>query len=112
MVPKGLMPFDELKAKYANISFEYFQSNIEGELVDALQKYGKRRMALFWIPVYTHTSAAIGDAVTSIDAPVIEVHISNVHAREDFGKYHVSAKAVGTIIGLDWQFISWRWIIL
>lgn len=93
---------DELKAKYANISFEYFQSNIEGELVDALQKYGKEADGIILNPAaYTHTSVAIGDAIASIDAPVIEVHISNVHAREDFRKIsHVSAKAVGTIAGL------------
>ena len=100
---KGFDAFlDELKAKYANISFEYFQSNIEGELVDALQKYGKEADGIIFNPAaYTHTSVAIGDAIASIDAPVIEVHISNVHAREDFRKIsHVSAKAVGTIAGL------------
>ena len=80
----------------------YFQSNIEGELIDALQLHGFDSAGIIINPGgYTHTSVAIGDAIAAITAPVIEVHISNIHAREDFRKIsHVSAKAVGTIAGL------------
>jgi len=100
---KGFDAFlDELKEKYPDISLEYFQSNIEGELVDALQKFGKDSDGIILNPAaYTHTSVAIGDAIAAIEAPVIEVHISNVQAREEFRKIsHVSAKALGTIAGL------------
>ncbi|ANH83831.1 type II 3-dehydroquinate dehydratase [Niabella ginsenosidivorans] len=94
--------FTELKNHFPDIQFHYFQSNIEGELVNALQKFGFDCDGIILNPAaYTHTSVAIGDAIASIKAPVIEVHISNVHAREDFRKIsHVSAKAVGSIIGL------------
>lgn len=100
---KGFDHFlEELKAMHPDISFEYFQSNIEGELVDALQKFGWEADAIILNPAaYTHTSVAIGDAIAAIDKPVVEVHISNVHAREEFRKIsHVSAKVVGTITGL------------
>jgi 3-dehydroquinate dehydratase-2 len=84
------------------VNFSYFQSNVEGELVDAIQKYGFDQDGIIINPAaYTHTSVAIGDAIAAIKVPVIEVHISNVHAREDFRKIsHVTAKAVGSIVGL------------
>lgn len=93
---------DQLKTRYPQVRFDYFQSNIEGELVDALQQYGFEADGIILNPAaYTHTSVAIGDAIASISTPVVEVHISNVHAREDFRKIsHVSAKAAGSIIGL------------
>jgi 3-dehydroquinate dehydratase-2 len=102
----GNMPFevffDKIKAKYPHIHFSYFQSNIEGELVDELQRVGFINNGIIFNPGgYTHTSVAIGDAIAAIKSPVIEVHISNVHAREDFRKLsHVSGKAVGSIFGL------------
>ena len=91
-----------LKKTYTNVHFTYVQSNIEGELVDAIQKAGLGQDGIILNPAaYTHTSVAIGDAIASITTPVIEVHISNVHAREEFRKIsHVSAKAVGSIVGL------------
>jgi len=91
-----------LKERYPHIEIEYFQSNIEGELIDAIQHAGFSSTGIILNPGgYTHTSVAIGDAIASIKAPVIEVHISNVHAREEFRKLsHVSAKARGTICGL------------
>jgi 3-dehydroquinate dehydratase-2 len=94
--------FNALVAKYPNIEFEYFQSNIEGELINELQRVGFSASGIIFNPGgYTHTSVAIGDTVAAITTPVIEVHISNVHAREDFRKIsHVSAKATGSIIGL------------
>jgi 3-dehydroquinate dehydratase II len=93
---------DELVAKYPSVGITYFQSNIEGELINALQKEGAVADGIIINPGgYTHTSVAIGDAIAAIKAPVVEVHISNVHAREDFRKIsHVSARAKGTIAGL------------
>lgn len=94
--------FEELKTAFPDAELEHFQSNIEGELVNALQKFGYGYDGIVLNPAaYTHTSVAIGDAIAAIDTPVVEVHISNVHARENFRKIsHVSAKAVGTICGL------------
>ena len=92
----------ELKARYPNIEISYFQSNIEGELINELQRVGFEVDGIIMNPGgYTHTSVAIGDAIAAIKAPVVEVHISNVHAREEFRKLsHVSGKSVGSIIGL------------
>lgn len=92
----------ELKAAHPDVMLEYFQSNIEGEIVDFIQKAGFSCAGIVLNPAgYTHTSVAIGDAIAAVPAPVIEVHISNVHAREEFRKIsHVSAKAKGTICGL------------
>ncbi|MBS1567517.1 MAG: type II 3-dehydroquinate dehydratase [Bacteroidetes bacterium] len=92
----------ELRAKYPQVQFGYFQSNVEGELINELQRVGFSADGIIMNPGgYTHTSVAIGDAIASIKTPVVEVHISNVHAREDFRKIsHVSAKAAGSIIGL------------
>jgi 3-dehydroquinate dehydratase-2 len=94
--------FEELKASYPQLAFSYYQSNIEGELINELQRTGFDHDGIILNPGgYTHTSVAIGDAIAAITTPVVEVHISNVHAREDFRKLsHVSAKAVGSIIGL------------
>ena len=93
---------EKLKQSNPDLMFDYFQSNIEGELIDAIQKAGFSADGIILNPGgYTHTSVAIGDAIASITSPVIEVHISNVHAREEFRRIsHVSAKARGTICGL------------
>jgi 3-dehydroquinate dehydratase-2 len=92
----------ELKEKYPDVRLTYSQSNIEGEIIDVLQKEGFTADGIILNPGgYTHTSVAIGDAVAAVKAPVIEVHISNVLAREEFRKVsHVSAKCKGTISGL------------
>jgi 3-dehydroquinate dehydratase II len=94
--------YEELQKKYPAVTFSYFQSNVEGELVNELQRTGFSSDGILLNPGgYTHTSVAIGDAVAAIKAPVIEVHISNIHAREEFRRLsHVSAKAKGTIAGL------------
>ncbi len=91
-----------LKVQYPDIEFTYFQSNVEGELVNELQRCGFEWDGIILNPGgYTHTSVAIGDTIAAIPAKVIEVHISNVHAREEFRKLsHVSAKAAGSITGL------------
>ncbi len=102
----GNIPFEkflkQLKKKYPKVKFEYFQSNIEGELINELQRVGFDLDGIILNPAgYTHTSVGIGDAIAAIKTPVIEVHISNVHAREDFRKIsHISGKAVGSIFGL------------
>ena len=94
--------FEQLKSIFPEVEFSYFQSNVEGELIDALQGAGFSADGILLNPGgYTHTSVAIGDAIAAIKAPVIEVHISNVHAREEFRRLsHVSGKAKGTIAGL------------
>jgi 3-dehydroquinate dehydratase-2 len=87
---------------FSDVQFQYFQSNIEGELVNAIQEYGFTTVGIILNPAgYTHTSVAIGDAVAAIPAAVVEVHISNIFAREEFRKHsHVSAKSDGVISGL------------
>jgi 3-dehydroquinate dehydratase-2 len=94
--------FDGLRKQFPDVSFHYFQSNIEGELIDELQRVGFSSDGIILNPGgYTHTSVAIGDAIAAVKSPVIEVHISNVHAREEFRRLsHVSGKARGTIAGL------------
>ena len=91
-----------MHAKYANLEISYFQSNIEGELIDEIQRVGFSSDGIVFNPGgYTHTSVAIGDAIAAIITPVIEVHISNIYGREDFRKIsHISAKAKGVISGL------------
>ncbi len=102
----GAVSFEEflpaLRHKYASLEISYYQSNVEGELINELQRVGFEYDGIVLNPGgYTHTSVAIGDAIAAIKVPVVEVHISNVHAREDFRKLsHVSAKAAGSIIGL------------
>ena len=102
----GNIPFEQflesLKKKYANIEISYFQSNVEGEIVSELQRVGFDFDGIILnAAAYTHTSVAIGDAVAAIKTPVIEVHISNVYAREDFRHLsHLSGKASGSIAGL------------
>ena len=93
---------DELRKQFPTVTLSYFQSNVEGELINELQRVGFSVDGILLNPGgYTHTSVALGDAIAAIKAPVIEVHISNIHAREDFRKLsHVSAKAKGTIAGL------------
>lgn len=94
--------FEMLKVKFPSVDFHYYQSNVEGELINELQRIGFDYDGIIINPGgYTHTSVALGDCIAAIKTPVIEVHISNVHAREDFRKIsHVSAKAKGSIIGL------------
>src|SRR5215210_4084917 len=102
----GNMPFEkyftQLQSLFPSIDFCYFQSNVEGELINELQRLGFEYNGIVLNPGgYTHTSVALGDAIAAIKTPVIEVHISNVHAREDFRKLsHVSGKSVGSIFGL------------
>jgi 3-dehydroquinate dehydratase-2 len=94
--------FEKMRRKYATIDFDYFQSNIEGEIVTEIQRAGfKMDGIILNAGGYTHTSVAIGDAIAAIKSPVLEVHLSNLNAREDFRMInHISAKCKGTISGL------------
>lgn len=94
--------FEGMVKTYPTIEFKYYQSNIEGELINAIQEFGFSTDGIILNPAgYTHTSVAIGDAVVAIPATVVEVHISNIFAREEFRKHsHVSAKCTGVISGL------------
>jgi 3-dehydroquinate dehydratase II len=94
--------FEGLQQKFPAVSFTYFQSNTEGELINEIQEVGFSFDGIVFNPGgYTHTSVAIGDAIAAITTPVIEVHISNIFGREEFRKLsHVSAKAKGVISGL------------
>ena len=92
---------EELKAKFPQIEFDYFQSNIEGELIDQLHKVGFSSDGIILnAAAYTHTSVGLGDAIKAIDTSVIEVHISNTFAREDFRHIsYVTPNAKGLILG-------------
>lgn len=93
---------EELKALFPAVQFHYFQSNIEGELINEIQRIGFTYDGIILNPGgYTHTSVALGDTIATITTPVIEVHISNIFGREEFRKLsHISAKAKGVISGL------------
>jgi 3-dehydroquinate dehydratase-2 len=90
-----------LKAKFTSLDLSYFQSNIEGEIIDKLHEVGfSFDGVILNAAAYTHTSVGIGDAVKAITTPVIEVHISNVHAREEFRHHsYIAANAKGVIAG-------------
>jgi 3-dehydroquinate dehydratase-2 len=92
---------DALCKRYADIEIDYFQSNIEGELIDKIQAAGFEADAIILnAGAYTHTSIALHDAIRSVPALVIEVHISNVHGREEFRhKSMIAAACKGVICG-------------
>lgn len=94
-----------LKTKYKSVTFDYFQSNVEGELINKLHQTGFSHDGIILnAGAYTHTSVAIADAVAAITTPVVEVHISNIFAREDFR--HVSflgKNCAGSISGFGLQ---------
>ncbi len=99
---RGFMDYyDELKCLYGDVEFGYFQSNIEGELINNIHEVG-----FDWDGIvlnagaYTHTSVALQDAIKAVTAPVVEVHISNVHKREEFRhKSMISCACAGVICG-------------
>ena len=93
--------FSEIQEKYVDIELEYFQSNIEGELIDKIQEVGYSYDGIILnAAAYTHTSVGIGDAIKAIHVPVIEVHISNVYSREKFRhKSYIAPNAKGIIAG-------------
>ncbi|EHO13935.1 type II 3-dehydroquinate dehydratase [Myroides odoratimimus] len=93
--------FEVLKANYPEVELEYYQSNVEGELINKIHEVGFSYDAIILnAGAYTHTSIAIADAISGITAPVIEVHISNTHKREDFRKHsYISPVSHGVILG-------------
>ncbi|TAD84025.1 MAG: type II 3-dehydroquinate dehydratase [Bacteroidetes bacterium] len=105
----GQQSFDDylqvLRQRFPQHQLAYYQSNVEGDLIGAIQQFGFSSQGIVLNPGgYTHTSVALGDAIAAVTAPVIEVHISNTAAREAFRQIsHVSAKCRGTIIGLGLQ---------
>ena len=94
-----------LKDNFPSFDLHYFQSNIEGELIDKLHEIGFTYDGIILnAAAYTHTSVGIGDAVKAISSPVIEVHISNTYSREDFRhNSFISASARGVILGFGYQ---------
>lgn len=93
--------FKSLKIKFPKINFSYYQSNVEGELIDKLHECGFNSDAIILnAGGYTHTSVAIADAIAAINTPVIEVHLSNIYSREDFRKKSlISPYCSGSICG-------------
>jgi 3-dehydroquinate dehydratase-2 len=92
---------NDLRANYPAMEIDYFQSNIEGEIINKIQEAGYGRDGIILnAGGYTHTSVAIRDAIKAVPTPVVEVHISNVHAREEF-RHHsmLSAVCLGVIAG-------------
>ena len=92
---------EELKARYPNVTFEYYQSNVEGEMINKIHEVGFDFDGIILnAGAYSHTSIALQDAIRAIKSPVIEVHISNVHKREEFRhKSMISCACVGVICG-------------
>ena len=93
--------FSVLKGKFSTMELLYFQSNIEGELIDKIQEVGFTYDGIILnAGAYTHTSIGIGDAIKAITTPVIEVHISNTFGREEFRhQSYISGNAKGVILG-------------
>ena len=92
----GHLTFDEflndLREKYPDLEIDYFQSNVEGELINKLQQLGENIDGIILnAGGYTHTSVALADCLAAIETPVVEVHISNIHAREDFRQKSLTA---------------------
>ncbi|PSL30823.1 type II 3-dehydroquinate dehydratase [Chitinophaga ginsengisoli] len=94
--------FEKLKAQYPDVQLTYFQSNIEGEMINHLHEIGfSYDGILLNAGGYTHTSVALRDAISAIKTPVLEIHISNIHAREEFRhKSMIAPVCVGSICGL------------
>ena len=93
--------FQTLKEKYSDINLSYFQSNIEGELIDKIHEIGFSMDAIILnAGGYSHTSVSISDAIAAIETPVIEVHISNIYAREEYRhKSIIASNCKGSICG-------------
>lgn len=94
-----------LKSKFNSVEIDYYQSNIEGEIIDKLHEVGFDYDGIILnAAAYTHTSVGIGDAVKAIETPVVEVHISNTFSREDFRhQSYISSNAKGVILGFGLQ---------
>ena len=97
--------FSELKSQFPTLQLTYFQSNVEGEIINKLQEVGFSYDGIILnAGAYTHTSVAIGDCIKAITSPVIEVHISNTFSRETFRhQSYISPNTKGVIIGFGLQ---------
>jgi 3-dehydroquinate dehydratase-2 len=97
--------FKQLQEKFPDVELEYYQSNIEGELIGKIQEVGFDYDGIILnAAAYTHTSVGIGDAVKAVETPVIEVHISNTHQREEYRHVsYISPGAKGVILGFGLQ---------
>lgn len=97
--------YNQLQEKYSRIEFVYFQSNIEGEIINKIHEVGFSFDGIILnAGAYTHTSVGIGDAVKGIHAPVVEVHITNTYSRESFRhQSYIAANAKGVIVGFGLQ---------
>jgi 3-dehydroquinate dehydratase-2 len=97
--------FKKLQQKFPDVELEYYQSNIEGELIGKIQEVGFDYDGIVLnAAAYTHTSVGIGDAVKAVETPVIEVHISNTHQREEYRHVSfISPAAKGVILGFGLQ---------
>ena len=97
--------FQKLKSEFSNIKLNYYQSNVEGELINKIHEVGFSYDYVILNPGgYTHTSISISDAVAAIETPVIEVHITNIYAREEFRRKSLishNCKAVICGLGLN-----------
>ncbi|MEC7069262.1 MAG: type II 3-dehydroquinate dehydratase [Bacteroidota bacterium] len=93
--------FESLKSDFPQLEFDYFQSNVEGELINIIQREGfSCDGILLNAAAYTHTSVGLCDAIKAINTPVIEIHISNTFSRENFRhKSYISPVAKGIIVG-------------
>ena len=90
----------ELRNRYHDVRIDYFQSNLEGEIINMIQEVGFDRDGIVLnAGAYTHTSIAILDAIKSVSTPTVEVHISNVHQREEFRRHSVISPACMGVIG-------------
>ena len=110
---------ENLKKKYSKVDIDFFQSNIEGELINKIQEVGFSYDGIVLnAAAYTHTSVGISDSIAAVSSPVIEVHISNIHAREEFRlKSLISKNVKGIICGfglksydLAIDSIIYKWI--
>jgi 3-dehydroquinate dehydratase II len=105
----GKLTFDDflltLKSRFKQIDFEYYQSNIEGELINKLHEVGFTFEGIILnAGAYTHTSIALHDAIAAIQTPVVEVHISNIYAREEFRHISlITSKCAGLITGFGME---------
>ncbi|MFB9052263.1 type II 3-dehydroquinate dehydratase [Formosa undariae] len=97
--------FETVKERYTTVELSYFQSNVEGEIIDKMHEVGFSFDGIVLnAAAYTHTSVAIGDAVKAIETPVVEVHISNTFSREEFRhQSYISPNAKGVILGFGLQ---------
>lgn len=107
--------FEDLKKRFQKVDFSYYQSNVEGEIINKLQETGFSVDGIILnAGAYTHTSIAIHDAIASIKTPVVEVHISNIYAREEFRHTSlITSKCAGLItgFGMEGYALAVQWVV-